>query len=122
MVGAAGAGGVERNRDPAALPRGQPQGLRRAGAETHRPVGLDRDPVFAGKTFHIVEFELQVAAVTDEDEARQRRGDDHGVAHRHVADRAADLVLRPGHRHHPQGAGEFRNVERHLRGAVGGRP
>ena len=34
-----------------------------------------------------------------------------GIAHGHVAGSAADLVLRPRHRHHPHGAREFRDVE-----------
>ena len=59
------------------------------------------------------------AAIAVEQEARQRRGQHHRIADGDVADRAADLVLAPGHRHHARGAGEVRDVEHDLGGAVG---
>ena len=59
------------------------------------------------------------AAVAGEQEARQRRGQHHRIADDDVADGAADLVLRPGHRHHARGAGEVGNVEHDFGGAVG---
>ena len=59
------------------------------------------------------------AAIAGEQEARQRRGEHHRIADDDVADGAADLVLRPGDRHHARGAGEGRDVEHDLGGAVG---
>ena len=59
------------------------------------------------------------AAIAVEEEARQRCGEHHRITYRDVAAGAPDLVLRPGHGHHARGAGEIRNVERDLGGAVG---
>ena len=59
------------------------------------------------------------AAIAVEQEARQRRGEYDLVADRDVAVGAADLVFRPGDRHHAGGAGEVRDVEHDLGGAVG---
>ena len=88
-------------------------------AERDGPSLRTRMRVVAGRTFDVVEIEMQRAAVAGEQEARQRRGQHHRIAHGHVAAGAADLVLAPGHRHHPHGAGEGRNVEVDLGGAVG---
>ena len=49
----------------------------------------------------------------------KRRGEHDRIAHDHVARGLADLVLRPGDRHHAHGSGERRNVEQHLGPAVG---
>ena len=62
---------------------------------------------------------MHAAAVAVEQEARQRRGEHDRIADDDVAGRVADLVLAPGHRHHARGAGEVRDVEHDLGGAVG---
>ena len=59
------------------------------------------------------------AAIAVEQEARQRRGQHDRIADGDVADRAADLALAPGDRHHARGAGEIGDIERDLRGPVG---
>ena len=99
------AGELERGRRIAA-------GLDRAG-------GLHAEAVVAGGAFDIVELERQRAAIAREQEARQRRGQHHRIAHDDVDIGAADLGRGPRHRHHPRGAGEFRDVEGDRGGAVG---
>ena len=88
--------------------------------DLHRPRGLDVDGVVAGRAFDIVEIEAHGAVVAIEQEARQRRGQHHGIAHRDIGGGAAELGRGPRHRHHPRGAGELRNVEADFGGAVGG--
>ncbi len=55
-----------------------------------------------------------------EQEARQRRRQHHGIAHRDIDRGAAEFGRGPGHRHDARGAGEFRNLEIDVGGAVGG--
>ena len=98
--------------------RAQAQRLRRPAADSDRAFAAHRDVVLAGLAFDIVHVEVHGAAVAREEEARQRRGQHYRIAHRHVADCAADLVFAPRNRHHAHGAGKGRNVEVHLRGAV----
>ena len=86
----------------------------------HRPRGLDVDGVVARRAFDIVEIETHGAVIAIEQEARQRRRQHHGIAHRDIGRGAAELGRGPGHRHHARGAGEFRNVETDFGGAVGG--
>ena len=83
------------------------------------PDALDVDGVIAGCAFDIVEIETHGAVIAVEQEARQGRGQHHGIAHRDVGRGAAEFGRGPRHRHHPRGAGEFRNVETDLGGAVG---
>ena len=51
-----------------------------------RAVGAHRDAVVAGRTFDVVELEMHGAAVASQQEARQRRGQHHRIAHGDVAD------------------------------------
>ena len=85
----------------------------------HRARGLDADGVVAGRALDIVEVETHGALVAVEQEARQRRRQHHGIAHRDVDRGAAELGRGPRHRHDPRGAGEFRNVKTDFGGAVG---
>ena len=87
--------------------------------ELDRAIALDRDVIVAGRAFDVVEFELHIAAVAGAQETRQRCGQHHRIAHNDVARGFADLVLAPGDRHDAYGACEGRDVEAHLRGAVG---
>ena len=98
--------GVERERLLAALDLG-------------RALHAHRYGVVAGRALDIVELELHCAVIAGAQEARQRRGQHHRIAHHHVAGGLAESVLAPGHRHHAHGAGEGRNIEAHLRAAVG---
>src|SRR5262249_38924797 len=66
----------------------------------------------------VVEFEMHGAAIAVEKKARQRRREHHRVAYGDVASGAADLVLRPGDRHHARGAGKIGDVEGDLGGAI----
>ena len=59
------------------------------------------------------------ASIAVEQEPRQRRRQDHRVTNDHIANGATDPVLGPCDRHHARGAGEIRNVEDDLGGAVG---
>ena len=116
----AGAAGIERQRHRAALLGRE---LYRGGGiagDLHRSRRLDVDGVVAGRALDIVEIEAHGAVIAIEQEARQRRRQHHGIAHRDIGRGAAELGRGPGHRHHPRGAGEFRNVETDLGGAVGG--
>ena len=76
--------------------------------------------VVAGRAFDIVEVELHACRWSP---LSRKRGSvavsTTGSRTMTSPDGAADLVLGPGHRHHPRGAGEVRNVERDLGGAVG---
>ena len=107
----------QRHGDGAALLGGEPEHLRRGIAG--RTLALHRQPIVAGRAFDIVELEMHGAAIAVEQEARQRRGQHHRIADDDVAGGAADLVLAPGDRHHARGAGEIRDVEHDLGGAVG---
>ena len=88
--------------------------------DLHRPRRLDVDGVVARRALDIVEIETHGAVIAIEQEARQGRRQHHGIAHRDIGRGAAELGRGPGHRHHPRGAGEFRNVETDLGRAVGG--
>ena len=115
----AGAAGIERQRHRGALLGGE---LDRGGGiagHLHRARGLDVDGVVAGRALDVVEVETHGALVAIEQEARQGRRQHHGIAHRDIGGGAAELGRGPRHRHHPRGAGEFRNVEADLGGAVG---
>ena len=83
-----------------------------------RTVGGHRDLIIAGLAFDIVEVEPERALVAHQQEARERGGEHHGIAHHDVGRGVADLVVAPGDRHHPHGADEARNVEADLGGAV----
>ena len=109
----------QRQRHGAALLGVEPQRLRRGIAGHVDAVALHLDAVVAGLPFDIVDVEMHGAAIAVEQEARQRRGDHHLIADGDVGLRAADLVARPRHRHHAGGAGEVRDVEHDLGGAVG---
>ena len=62
---------------------------------------------------------MHLRAVAEIEEARQRRGDDDGVAHDHVRLGRADLALRPGDRHHADRAVESGDIEADVGDAVG---
>ena len=127
---AAGTGNLHRDADrarrrtrhrhghTAALLGRQTDLLRRLVAKIEPTARAHRDGVFTRRTFDVIEFEMHGAAVTDQQEARQRGGEHNRIADDDIADRTADLVLAPGHRHDARGAGERRNVERHFGGAV----
>ena len=109
----------QRQRNGAALLGVEPYRLRRGVAGHVDAVALHLDPVVAGLAFDIVDVEMHGAAVAVEQEARQGRRHHHLVADGDVGRGAADLVARPRHRHHAGGAGEVRDVEHDLGGAVG---
>ena len=67
--------------------------------------------VLARVTLDIVDVDMHFGAVADIEEARQSRGDDDRVAHRHVGLRGPDLVLRPGDSGQPHRAIERRQIE-----------
>ena len=110
-IGGAGAAGIERQRQRGALLRGEPHRGRRVTGHLYRPRGLDGDGEVTGCAFDIVDVEAHGALVAVEQEARQSRGQHHGIAHGDIGRGAAELGGRPGHRHHPRGAGELRNVK-----------
>ena len=110
-------GRVDRQADAGALLAGEADLLLRL-AHGERAVGLHADRVLARRTLDIVEVEADGAAIAGEQEARQGRGQHDRIAHRDVARGVADLVLRPGDRHHAYGSGKRRNLELHVRGAV----
>ena len=85
----------------------------------HRSGRLDVDGIVAGQALDIVDIETHGAVIAVEQEARQGRGQHHGIAHRDVDRGAAEFGRAPRHRHDARGAGEFRNVEIDLGGAVG---
>ena len=62
---------------------------------------------------------MDLRAVADIQEARQRRGDYDRIAHDHVRLGRADLALRPGDRHHAHRAVEAGDVETDVGDAVG---
>ena len=118
-VADADAGRRQRQRHGAALLGVEPYRLRRGLAGHIDAVALHLDAVLARLSIDIVDVEVHGAAIPVEQEARQRRCDHHLIADGHVGRGTADLVARPRHRHHPGGAGEIRNVEDDLGGAVG---
>src|SRR5262249_51626495 len=87
--------------------------------DAQRIVGRDRDFVTAGRPLDIVEVEPERRLVTEQHEARQRGGDYDRIPHHHVAGAMTNLVLAPGDRHHPHGAGKGRDGEIDFGGAVG---
>ena len=106
-----GAAGIERQRHRGALLGRELDRGGRIARHFHRTRRLDADGVVAGGAFDIVEVEAHGALVAVEQEARQRRGQHHGIADRDIGRGATEFGRGPGHRHHPRGAGEFRNVE-----------
>ena len=116
----AGAGRIQRQRHRAALLGGELCVGHGIAADLDRAGGFDADGVVAGCALDIVEIHAHGAVVAVEQEARQGRGQHHGIAHRDVGRGAAEFGRGPRHRHHPRGAGEFRNVKTDLGGAVGG--
>ena len=87
--------------------------------EAERAVAGDRHLIIAAFAFDIVEVEPDRALVSREQEARQRCGDHHRIAHDHIIRSLPDFVLAPGDGHHPDRAGEGGNVEARLGCAVG---
>ena len=118
-IGGAGAAGIDRQRHRGPLLGGEFDGGGRIARHLHRTRRLDADAVIAGRALDIVEIETHRALVAIEQEARQRRRQHHGIAHRDVDGGAAELGRIPRHRHDARGAGEFRNVETDFGGAVG---
>ena len=114
-IGGARAAGVERQRHRGPLLGGQLHGGGRIARHLHRARGLDADAVIAGRALDIVEVETHRALVAVEQEARQRCRQHHGIAHGDVDGGAAELGRIPRHRHHPRGAGEFRNIKTDFR-------
>ena len=114
------AGGGDRHRHRGALMRVE---LHRAGQGVgvgrQRPVNIEVEPVIARFALDIVDVDVHLRAVAEVEEARQRRGDDDGIAHDHRRLRRADLGFRPGDRHHLDRTVEGGNVERDARRAVG---
>ena len=115
----AGAARVDRKRQRAALLGGELERGSGIAGNLHRPGRLDADGVVAGAALDIVEIDAHGAVIAIEQEARQGRGQHHGIAHRDIGGGAAELGRGPRHRHHARGAGEFRNVETDLGRAVG---
>src|SRR4029077_18518652 len=69
--------------------------------------------------FDIVEIEAHGAAVTIEQEPRQRSRQHHGIAHRDVGRGATQFRRGPGDRHYTRGAGKLGDVKADLRRAIG---
>ena len=89
--------------------------VRKASAGTTTgPVDVEIEGVVAGRPLDIVDLHEEARPVADREEARQRSGQHHGIAHDHVGAGAADPVLRPRDRHDAHGAVEGRDVERDL--------
>ena len=101
-----------------ALFRREFESLRFVNVEFDSAICDDCDIVIAGFAFDIVEFELHRAFVASAQEAREGRSQHHRIVHHYVAGRFANLVLIPCYGHHAGGAGEGRNIELHLCGAV----
>ena len=114
-----GARSRHRHRDAVALLGGELERERLIAVELDGAFAAHGEAVIAGRAFDVVQLELDRAAVAGAQEARQRRGQNHRIAHHHVARSPANLVLAPGHRHHAHGAGKGRDIEVHLRRAVG---
>jgi hypothetical protein len=114
------AGGDRRDRDGnrTSLLGAQRNLLRRTGAGDHRIRGRRGQRVVAGLTLDIVEIEMKRGAVAGKQKARQGRGQYDRIADSDIGRSLADFVLAPGHRHDSQCAGEIRNVERNIGGAV----
>ena len=118
-IGGARAASVERQRHRGPLLGGEFDGGYGVTRHLHRARGLDADAVIAGRALDIVEIETHRALVAVEQEARQRCRQHHGIAHRDINGRPAELGRIPRHGHHACGAGEFRNIKTDFRGAVG---
>ena len=112
------AGRAHRNRNAIALLGCQFEYLRLVALEPGGTVGDKRHHVIAGRTFDVVEFELDRAFVAGAQEARERRGQHDGIADNDVAGRLADFVLAPCYGHHANGAGESRNIKLDLRASI----
>ncbi len=114
-----GTAGIKRQRHRGSL----------LGCEFYSRVGIARhlygagcpdiDGVIAGGAFDVVEVKTHGALIAIEQEARQRRGQHHGIADRDIGRGTAKLGRGPRHRHHPRGAGELRNFETDFSRAVG---
>ena len=90
--------------------------LHRIGGD--RAGRLDSQRVAAAGALDIVEREVEPRGIADGEEARQRGGHRHRVAHDDVGRGLADLAGAPCHRHHPDSAVEGRDVEVDANGAV----
>ena len=121
-IGGSGAAGIERQRHRGALLGGEFYRGRGIARHLHRAGRLDVDGVVAGRALDIVEIKTHRALVAVEQEARQGRGQHHGIAHGDVDGGAAELGRSPRHRHHARGAGEFRNVKADFGGSRRRRP
>ena len=91
----------------------------RVGLGRQRTVDVQIEPIFASFALDVVDVDMHLRAVAEFEEARQRRGDDNGVAHDHVRLGRADLALGPGDRHHADRAVEAGNIEADVGDAVG---
>ena len=89
-----------------------------AVADLGRPIGCHVQRVITGRTLDIVDVDLKRCGITGAQETRQRRREHDRIANNDVAGRLADLRLAPRDRHDTRRAGERRNIELDLRGAI----
>jgi len=109
----------QRHGHAVALLGGELERLRGGAPDHVETFAPDLDLVVAGRALDIVEVETHGAAIAVEKKTRQRRSEHQRIANGDIAARSPDLVLRPGDRHHPCGAGKIRDIECHLSGAIG---
>src|SRR5262249_30216493 len=113
-----GAGCSHWNRNVVALLRRQLKRLRPVPFKFGGTIGDGRDIVVTGRAFDIIELDLYRPPVVRAQKARERRSQHNWIAHNHVANRLADLVLAPRYSHQADGPGEARNIELHLGNAI----